>query len=219
MSDRSPRLFADSADAAAVRPLLEGALVHGVSTNPTLLERAGRTTDDMAELAREWLDLGAGEVFAQSWGETEEDIERRAYEILDLDQRMVVKIAATRAGFAVSSRLARAGHPVLLTAVYTAGQALAAASSGIRYIAPYLGRMRDAGLGDIDTIAHMQRICGASETEVFAASVRTPDDIVALFDAGITAVTANPKVLWELLAHPATETSAADFNAATSIVR
>lgn len=213
-----PRLFADSAEADAVRPLLEGSLVHGVSTNPTLLERAGKTTDDLPQLAGEWLGLGAGEVFAQSWGESEADIERRAHEILELDERMVVKIAATRAGFAVASRLARAGHPVLLTAVYTPGQALAAASSGIRYIAPYLGRMRDAGLGDIDTIAHMQRVCGSSQTEVFAASVRTPDDIVALADAGITAITAHPKVLWELLAHPATETSAADFNAAASIV-
>lgn len=218
MIDRSVRLFADSADADAVRPLLEGSLVHGVSTNPTLLERAGRTTDDIAVLAKEWTDLGAREVFAQSWGESEDDIERRARGILELDAHMVVKIAATRAGFAVASRLARAGHPVLLTAVYTPGQALAAASSGIRYIAPYLGRMRDAGLGDIETLAHMQSVCGSSGTEVFAASVRTPDDIVQLVDAGITAITANPTVLWELLAHPATEASASDFNAAGSIV-
>ncbi|WP_293697000.1 transaldolase family protein [uncultured Agrococcus sp.] len=218
MADHLPRLYADSAELDAVTPLLQGSLVHGVSTNPTLLERAGLTTRDIPQLTASLLESGAREVFLQTWGDSEQDLMRRAHELLALSDRVVVKVAATAAGFAVGSRLAREGIPVLLTAVYTPGQALAAASSGIRYIAPYLGRMRDAGLGDIDTIARMQRVCGRSDTEVFAASVRTPDDIVDLVEAGITAITAHPTVLRDLLYHDVTEQSAADFNAARSIV-
>lgn len=218
MPDHLPRLYADSADIEAVTPLLRGSLVHGVSTNPTILERADRTTADIPQLTSELLELGAHEVFLQTWGDSEADLERRARDLLALSHRVVVKVAATAAGFAVGSRLAHEGAPVLLTAVYRPGQALAAASSGIRYIAPYLGRMRDAGVGDIDTIARMQRVCGKSDTEVFAASIRTPDDIVDLVEAGITAITANPKVLWELLYNETSDRSAAEFNAAKSIV-
>lgn len=81
--------------------------MHGVTTNPTILERAGRMVADIPELYARW---------------------------------------------------AREGTPVLLTAVFTPAQALAAASCGIRYIAAYLGRMRDAGFDAVVETAHAGRV-------------------------------------------------------------
>ena len=214
---RTPRLFVDSAEVSAVEPLLRGSLVHGVTTNPTILDRAGRHASEIPALYSQWEGLGAREVFFQAWGEGPEELERRARELLALGELAVVKIVATAEGFPLAARLAREGAPVLLTGVYTAAQALAAACCSIRYIAPYLGRMRDGGLGDVEEIARMQAVAGESGTEVLAASLRSPQDIVDLVERGITAVTASPQVLAAMLASEASVDADGAFAAASSL--
>ena len=212
----APRLYVDSADLDAVAPLLAGSLVHGVTTNPTILDRAGRTVRDIPELYARWIAEGAREIFFQAWGDAA-GLERTAREILALGDRAVVKVPATRDGFAVGARLAREGAPVLLTAVHTPAQAVVAASCGIRYVAAYLGRMRDAGFDAEADIAGMQAACADSGTEVLAASLRSAEDIVALSRAGIPSFTAAPDVLWAAIAHPATDAAAEAFEAAASV--
>lgn len=215
---RSPRFYVDSADVDAVSPLLAGRLVHGVTTNPTILERGGRTVRDIPELYGRWAAEGAREIFFQAWGEDAESLERRARDVLALGELAVVKVPATAAGFPVAARLAAEGAPVLLTAVYTVPQALAAAACGIRYIAPYLGRLRDAGHDGVALIAAMQARCEGSGTDVLAASLRSPDDLVALAEAGVPFFTAAPAVLHATLASEASDAAAAVFQAAASIV-
>lgn len=212
----APRLYVDSADVDAVAPLLAGSLVHGVTTNPTILDRAGRTVRDIPELYARWVDEGAREVFFQAWGDAA-GLERTAREILALGDRAVVKVPATRDGFSLGARLAREGAAVLLTAVHTPAQALAGASCGIRYLAAYLGRMRDAGFDAVTDIARMLAVCGDSGSEVLAASLRSPDDIVALAEAGVPTFTAAPDVLWAAIAHPATDAAAEAFEVAASL--
>ncbi|WP_035253729.1 transaldolase family protein [Agrococcus lahaulensis] len=213
----APRLYVDSADLAAVSALLADSLVHGVTTNPTILERAGRTVAEIPELYARWVEEGAREVFFQAWGADASALEERARAILALGDRAVVKVPATRAGFGVAARLAREGAPVLLTAVFTPAQALAAASSGIRYLAAYLGRMRDAGFDAVSDIARMQAACGGSGSEVLAASLRSPEDVVELAEARVPAFTAAPAVLEAMLAHPATVDAADAFEASPSL--
>ena len=216
-SVRTPRLYVDSAEATATASLLEGSLVHGVTTNPTILDRAGRTAAEIPAMYTEWERLGAREIFFQAWGADRTETENRARRILALGERAVVKIVATADGFPLASRLAREGAPVLLTGVYTVPQALAAASAGIRYIAPYLGRMRDAQLGDVDEIARMQEVAGPAGTEVLAASLRAPQDLVNLALRGVTACTASPAVLSAMLHSDETVRASADFEAAASV--
>lgn len=214
---RTPRLFVDSADTAAVTPLLRDSLVHGVTTNPTVLDRAGRPAEEIPALYAQWEREGAGEIFFQAWGADRRATERRARQILGLGERAVVKVVATAEGFALASALSREGVPVLLTGVYTLAQALTAASSSVRYIAPYLGRMREARLGDVDEIAQMQELVGPAGTEVLAASLRSPQDIVDLAARGVTACTASPEVLARMLVSEATDGAAEDFESADSL--
>lgn len=212
----APRLYADSADVDAVAPLLRGRIVRGVTTNPTILERAGRGVDDIPELYAAWRDAGAEEIFFQSWGRDEATLERRARDILALGDRAVVKVPATAVGFPVAARLAAEGHPVLLTAVYAVPQALAAAAAGIDYIAPYLGRLQDAGHDGVAVIAAMRRQCDGSGTEVLAASLRDPAALVALREVGVTCFTAHPSVLAATLVDDASDAAAAVFEQAAA---
>ncbi|MEJ1087879.1 transaldolase family protein [Microbacterium sp. Mu-80] len=210
----APRLYVDSADLDRVGRLLSAGVVQGVTTNPTILERGGRAAAEIPDLYARWVAEGAHEVFFQTWGEDRASFLRNAAGLLELGDRVAVKVPATADGFAAASALVRDGASVLVTAVYSVAQALACASIGVRYIAPYLGRMRDAGMDGDALIARMQAMCADSDTNVLAASLRSPDDIVGLREAGVPYFTAAPDVLDALLHHPVSDSSAAEFDAA-----
>ncbi|MGL3149177.1 transaldolase family protein [Microbacterium sp. A82] len=210
----SPRLYVDSADGERVSRLLDAGVVHGVTTNPTILERGGRTAAEIPELYARWEAEGAQEIFFQTWGADRAALLGNAEMIRALGERVAVKVPATADGFAVASTLVRDGATVLVTAVYSVAQALAAASIGAQYIAPYLGRLRDAGVDGDALIPEMQAVCAGSATNVLAASLRSADDIVSLRLAGVPYFTAAPDVLDEVLFHQVSDSSASEFEAA-----
>lgn len=210
----APRLYVDSADVDRVSRLLAAGVVHGVTTNPTILERGGRTAGEIPELYARWESEGAAEIFFQTWGGDTASFLRNAERIRELGPRVAVKVPATAAGFAAASALVADGATVLVTAVYSVAQALACASIGAQYIAPYLGRMRDAGIDGDTVIARMQEVCEGSGSNVLAASLRTADDIVGLRLAGVPYFTAAPDVIEQALLHEVSDSSAAEFDAA-----
>ncbi|UPL13771.1 transaldolase family protein [Microbacterium galbinum] len=210
----APRLYVDSADVDRVSRLLAAGVVHGVTTNPTILERGGRTAGEIPELYARWESEGAAEIFFQTWGGDTATFLRNAERIRELGPRVAVKVPATAAGFAAASALVADGATVLVTAVYSVAQALACASIGAQYIAPYLGRMRDAGIDGDTVIARMQEVCEGSGSNVLAASLRTADDIVGLRLAGVPYFTAAPDVIEQALFHEVSDSSAAEFDAA-----
>jgi transaldolase len=209
-----PRLYVDSADTERVSRLLAAQVVHGVTTNPTILERAGRSVEEIPELYARWENEGAREIFFQTWGASRGELLRNAEVIRALGDRVAVKVPATAEGFAAASALVADGASVLITAVYSVGQALAAASIGAAYIAPYLGRLRDDGVDGDALITKMQAVCAGSATNVLAASLRSADDIVSLRLAGVPYFTAAPDVLDRMLHHPVSDSSAVEFEAA-----
>ena len=212
----TPRFYADSADVDVVAELLADGLISGVTTNPTILERGTRSVTDIPDLYSRWAEEGAREIFFQAWGATADELMRNAERIAALGDLAVVKVPATRAGFAAASALTGGGVPVLVTAVYSPAQALAAASLGVRYIAPYLGRLNDAGRDGLDEIGRMQALVAGSGTAVLAASLRSPSDLIELALRGITHFTAAPPVLLAALQDDVSDRSAAEFEAAVA---
>ncbi|MFJ2369068.1 transaldolase family protein [Microbacterium sp. NPDC087665] len=214
MTAIAPRLYVDSADVDRVSRLLAAGVVHGVTTNPTILERGGRTAAEIPDLYARWESEGAGEIFFQTWGGDTASFLRNAEGIRALGDRVAVKVPATADGFAAASALVRDGATVLVTAVYSVAQALACASIGAHYIAPYLGRMRDAGIDGDTVIARMQEVCAGSGSNVLAASLRSADDITGLRLAGVPYFTAAPDVIDQVLFNEVSDSSAAEFDAA-----
>ena len=109
---------------------------------------------------------------------------------------MVVKFVATRAGSVACAALAAGGAPTLLTAIYDPGQAIVAAAAGATYIAPYLGRLNDAGRQGIAEVVAMHEVLVAtgSKTKVLLASIRSVPDMVALARHGVDRFTMAPDV-------------------------
>ena len=63
------KLYVDTADRSAAESLLATGLFQGVTTNPTILQRASKGVADLKEIYRWAIDAGAREVFFQAWGE------------------------------------------------------------------------------------------------------------------------------------------------------
>ena len=212
---RPVRLFLDSADPAAWARLLPLGFLHGVTTNPLLLERAGQpcTLANLEQLARTAARLGAREIHLQTWGEDAAQLTERGRRLaaLDCGPAVAVKVPATAAGFVCARRLIDAGATVTMTAVYAEGQVLAAAALGAAYAAPYLGRLDDAGRDGRASLVRMQALAAATPLRLLAASLRAADRVVDLAAAGLDTFTFGPDVADALIAEPLTTAAAADF--------
>lgn len=212
---RPLRLFLDSADTGAWARLLPLGFLHGVTTNPLLLARAGEacTVANLARLAGVAADLGAREIHLQTWGEDADELAGRGLELAAVDRgpTVAVKVPATAAGFAAARRLAAAGARVTLTAVYAEGQVLAAAGLGAAYAAPYLGRLEDAGRDGRAVLLRMQALARQGGLRLLAASLRGADRVVDLAAAGLDTFTCGPAVAAALVEDPLTAAAAADF--------
>ena len=202
-------LYLDSADLAELKTCLPHPVVHGVTTNPTLLRRAGIGRNELPGLLKRCIELGARQVQAQVYSSDVDGMLEDAENLLSHFEpgQLVVKIPATRQGLNAGARLIARGVPVTWTAVYAPEQAHFASQLGAAYAAPYLGRLEDSGIDGLALIAQMQRLVAqrpSSGTRLLVASIRSREAYLSLLELGVGAITIPPRLFAELLDHPAT---------------
>ncbi|MGA8210824.1 MAG: transaldolase family protein, partial [Nocardioidaceae bacterium] len=117
-------LYVDTADRDAAETLLATGLFAGLTTNPTILQRASRSVADIPDIYAWATGAGAREVFFQAWGRDTATLVERGRRLRDLGEEVVVKLVASRDGTAACARLSADGTPTLLTAVYDPAQAV-----------------------------------------------------------------------------------------------
>ena len=202
-------LYLDSADLAELKTCLPHPVVHGVTTNPTLLRRAGIGRNELPGLLKRCIEMGASQVQAQVYSSEVDGMLEDARALLSHFEpgQLVVKIPATRQGLNAGARLIARGVPVTWTAVYAPEQAHFASQLGAAYAAPYLGRLEDSGIDGLALIAQMQRLVAqrpSSGTRLLVASIRSREAYLSLLELGVGAITIPPRLFAELLDHPAT---------------
>lgn len=212
-------LYLDTADLNELAGLLPHPLIHGVTTNPTLMKRAGLTYDALPDFVRRVGGLGARRVHVQVRHRDVDGMLRDARELAGLGgaAQLVVKIPATREGFAAATHLASSGAAVTMTAVYEPEQVLWSVMAGATYAAPYLGRLNDAGHDGSAVVGAMQRLLERyrggedGDLRLLVASVRSRAAFLQLLEIGVEAVTIPPKLFASLIEHDATRSAEATF--------
>jgi transaldolase len=207
--------YIDSADRELIEELWPTGIFRGVTTNPTILSRSGLGQDDLPALYTWLTDLGVDTFYAQVLGTTADTMLTSAARLLELGP-VVVKVPATAAGFQVARKLVADGVRVLLTAVYHPVQAVAARDLGIQGVAPYVGRMTDAGRDGLGAVALMQQAIGSEPTRILAASLRSLDDVATLAAAGVPDFTLGASVARALVEDELTRRAVAEFEAAAA---
>lgn len=211
-------LFLDTADIKAWDFWLSKGLFYGVTTNPTLLERAHIpcTLDQLQGLATDAFQRGAQEIHLQTWGTEVEDLVRRGTAISAIDSRVVVKVPITLTGTEAAAQLIQQGIRVTLTGVYAVHQALISAALKADYAAPYLGRMTDLGQDGRQDIISMQKGLNGvkSSTKLLVASIRSIEDLTALAQNSLDTFTVSPAIAEQLFHVDATTDAALAFEKA-----
>ena len=113
----------------------------------------------------------------------------------------------TKEGLKAVKQLSAKGIKTNVTLIFSPAQALLAAKAGASYVSPFVGRLNDiASCGNnlISEIAEMFDL-HAIDTEIIAASIRSPQDAVDAALAGAHIATIPYKVLEQMLHHPLTD--------------
>lgn len=169
----------------------------------------------MGKVALQYTD----EFMCQAWGSTAQELYDCGMALSQPDrERIVVKVPVTTTGVEAASLLVQANCRVCLTACYNHKQALIAANVGADYIAPYLGRMTDAGMDGTAECWKMQEIVEGvqADTRILVASIRDCQTLVDLAAKGMETFTFSPTVARELFVEPMTVAAAAEFEAAAA---
>ena len=196
------KIFLDTADLDEIHAANETGLIDGVTTNPTLILRSGRTLPDVAkQLVEEFPNFES--ISTEVVADTAEEMIAQAQQYIKMGPAITVKLPCTVEGLKACRVLNKAGIKTNVTLIFSAAQAVLAAKAGATYVSPFVGRLDDqsvAGLEVVRSISELYRIYGV-ETQVLSASIRSVQRVVRSWYNGAQVVTMPPKHFWEMYNH------------------
>jgi transaldolase len=203
-------LFLDSAIPDDAKHAMSLGFVAGITTNPTLMAKAGRKP---ADLICELADLCPGPVFYQLMAPTVAERATEARRILGLRSNIALKIAMTTENLALAAQFAKEGVPVGMTASYSAGQTYLSCEAGVTYSIAYVNRSTRLQGDGLALVAEMRAVVNAcqSSTRILVASLKSTGEVVRAVIAGAHDVTIPLPLLLEMGNHPLSEQAIAEF--------
>lgn len=204
------KFFVDTADTAAIAELQATGLVDGVTTNPSLVAKSGRP---FAEVIAEICEIVPGPVSAEVVATDHETMLAEGRKLAAIAPNVAVKVPLTMDGLKTCRALADQGTAVNVTLCFSANQALLAAKAGAAFISPFIGRLDDIHIDGMELIEEIRTIYDnyLFETEILAASIRSPNHVKLSALAGADVATMPPNVLTSLANHPLTDKGLAAF--------
>jgi transaldolase len=202
--EEAMQFFIDTADVAEIKKAMAMGLCDGVTTNPSLVAKTGRSFD---EVLREIVGLVKGPVSAEVTATDYQGMMQEARFYAKFADNVVVKIPMIIEGMRAVKDLTSDGIRTNVTLCFSPSQALLAAKAGATYVSPFVGRLDDIsedGMALIGQILEIYRNYDFS-TQVLVASVRSPMHVVQAARMGADVATIPFSVLDQLARHPLTD--------------
>ncbi len=198
------KFFIDTADIDEIKKAHAMGLVDGVTTNPSLVAKTGRT---FVEVLKEILALVDGPVSAEVTATDTEGMLAEGRGYAKLHDNVVVKIPMTLEGMVAVRKLTSEGIRTNVTLCFSATQALLAAKAGASYISPFVGRLDDISEDGMELISQILQIYKNYDfsTQVLVASVRHPIHVLTAARMGADVATMPLSVMEQLAKHPLTD--------------
>ncbi|MBS3938537.1 MAG: fructose-6-phosphate aldolase [Peptococcaceae bacterium] len=197
------KFFLDTANLAEIKRAMKLGVIHGITTNPTLIAKEGR---EFYPTVREICALCPGPVSAEVISLDAAGMIKEAEALAALAPNVVVKIPMTANGLEAVAVLSHMKIKTNVTLIFTLNQALLAARAGADYVSPFVGRLDDisaVGMDVVRDMAHCFSLYGFT-TEIIAASVRHPQHVHEAAVAGAHIATVPYKVIEQMINHPLT---------------
>jgi transaldolase len=198
------KFFVDTADINDISELAETGLLDGVTTNPSLIHKAGR---NFLEVVEEICRVVPGPVSAEVVAADHREMMREAEILRKIADNVTIKVPLTIDGLKTCKALTRDGTMVNVTLCFTANQALLAAKAGATFISPFVGRHDDIGFDGMEIISDIRLIYDNYDfaTQILVASIRHPVHVLESAKIGADVITAPPAVIRQLFKHPLTD--------------
>lgn len=205
------KIFLDTANVDEIREAADWGILDGVTTNPSLVSKEGRSFDD---ILHEIIRIVSGPISAEVVAERADEMVEEGARLSQVAPNIVIKIPMTAEGLKAIRQLAEKEISTNCTLVFNATQGLLAAKAGATFVSPFLGRLDDIGHDGMELIGQLVTIFDnyAFDTEVLAASIRHPLHVVEAALHGADACTIPFKVLQAIVKHPLTDLGINAFN-------
>jgi transaldolase len=205
------RLFLDTANIDEIRQAAKMGILAGVTTNPSLMAKESGIS--YRERVVEICEVVNGPVSAECTARDVNGLVEEGREIAAWHPNVVVKIPIDEAGLEATSILSSEDIKINMTLVFSANQALLAATAGATFVSPFIGRIDDAGQDGMEVVREAVEIFDSYHlpAQVLAASIRHPRHVIEAAQAGAPIATIPFSVLQAMLRHPLTDVGIEKF--------
>lgn len=197
------KFFIDSADVNEIKAAKERGWVDGVTTNPSLIAKSGRSFE---EVIKEICKITTGPVSAEVISLKADEMVKEGLALAKWADNVVVKIPMCEDGMIAVKKLTAEGIKTNVTLVFSVMQALLAAKAGASMVSPFVGRLDDIGTDGMMMVGEVIQVYRNYDfaTEVLVASVRSPMHLQTAAMMGADIATIPFKVMQSMTGHPLT---------------
>ena len=198
------KIFIDSADIGEIREAAALGVIDGVTTNPSLVAKTGRS---LGAVIRDICEVVDGPISAEAVSMEAEGMIKEARGLSKWHKNIVVKIPMTAEGLKAVKVLSKEGIKTNVTLVFSPNQALLAAKAGATYVSPFVGRLDDISHNGMELVRDIVTIFKnyGFKTQVIAASIRHPLHVTEAALAGAHVATVPYDILKKMLKHNLTD--------------
>ena len=188
------RFFLDTANIEEIESRYDTGLIDGVTTNPTLILKSGRTQQEVIrEIAERYPQMES--ISAEVVADTADDMIAQAETYYPISPAVTIKVPCTVEGLKACKRLSDNGIPTNVTLVFSVAKACLAMKAGATYLSPFVGRLNDNSFSGVELI---KAICGVKKehkmpTKILAASIREAHQASRCLLYGAQVLTLPPK--------------------------
>jgi transaldolase len=208
------KIFLDTASASEIREFLSWGVGDGVTTNQKIFLSEGSVDFkarvlEICKMKSDW------PVSVETTTKGVDELVEEAKMYARWHKNVVVKVAMDKdgVGLKVVKRLHDEGIRTNMTVMVTLNQLFLAAKAGATYVSLFFNRARDAGLDPVKTICGITPFLETqAESKLIVGSIRKPEDVEEIVSAGAHIATITAKVLRQMVFHPKTEETIAEFD-------
>jgi transaldolase len=204
------KFFLDTANVKEIQEAASLGLLDGVTTNPSLVAKEGRS---FKEMLVEICNIVDGPISAEVVSLEADAMVKEGKGLAKIHKNIVVKVPLIAEGLKATKRLAAEGIKVNVTLCFSPTQALLAAKAGAWCVSPFIGRLDDISSNGMELIRQILTIYRNYDfkTQVLVASVRHPQHVVEAALAGGHICTMPFSIFQQMVKHPLTDSGLKKF--------
>ena len=204
------KFFLDTANVKEIQEAASLGLLDGVTTNPSLVAKEGRSFKEMlVEICK----IVDGPISAEVVSLEADAMVKEGKGLAKIHKNIVVKVPLIAEGLKATKRMAAEGIKVNVTLCFSPTQALLAAKAGAWCVSPFIGRLDDISSNGMELIRQILTIYRNYDfkTQVLVASVRHPQHVVEAALVGGHICTMPFSIFQQMVKHPLTDSGLKKF--------